>query len=115
MKKALIIFTLIFSYFSNAQLTVLHVNSSWNVKHDIDLTGIENAKVQYVFLEDLNPSIKQQIKSVPTILILNENNLPKMVWSGGIALKLNITKDDVQSVIDKIIVRDYNIVATVKE
>ena len=34
-----------------------------------------------------------------------------MIWSGGIALKLNITKDDVQSVLDQLIVRDSAIPA----
>lgn len=106
MKKLLIIFTLLCGYFSNAQLKVLHINSSWNTRHNLDLQGIQNAQVQYTFLEDLAPSLKQQIKSVPTILIIGEDNKTKMIWSGGIALKLKITKDDVQSVIDKIITRD---------
>ncbi len=106
MKKLLIIFTLMCGYFSSAQLKVLHINSAWNTRHNLDLQGITNAQVQYIFLEDLTPSLKQQIKSVPTILIIGEDKKTKMIWSGGIALKLKITKDDVQSVIDKIIARD---------
>ena len=106
MKKLLIIFTLACGYFSSAQYTVLHINSSWNTKHNVDLQGIKNAKVQYTLLDDLAPSLKQQIKSVPTVLIIGEDKKPKMIWSGGIALKLNITKDDVQSVLDQLIVRD---------
>ena len=94
MKKLLIIFTLICGYFSSAQLKVLHINSSWNTRHNLDLQGIQNAQVQYAFLEDLTPSLKQQIKSVPTILIIGEDKKTKMIWSGGIALKLKITKDD---------------------
>ena len=34
MKKLLIIFTLLCGYFSNAQLKVLHINSSWNTRHN---------------------------------------------------------------------------------
>ena len=54
MKKLLIIFTLMYGYFSSAQYTVLHINSSWNTKHNVDLQGIKNAEVQYTLLDDLH-------------------------------------------------------------
>jgi len=103
MKKLLIIFTLMCGYFSNAQYEVLHINSAWNSRHNLDLSGLKHANVKYVFLEDQPPSFKQQIKSVPTILVLDKNKKTRGVWNGGIALKLKITKQDVQDHIDKLI------------
>jgi len=106
MKKLLIIFTLMCGYFSSAQYEVLHINSAWNSRHNLDLSGLKHAKVKYVFLEDQPPSFKQQIKSVPTILVLDKNKKTKGLWNGGIALKLKITKQDIQDHIDKLIAQE---------
>ena len=89
--------------FSSAQYVVIHVNSSWNTRHNVDLSGLKNAKVKYILLEDQIPSFKQQIKSVPTILVLDKNGRTKGQWKGGIALKLEITREDIQEHIDKLI------------
>ena len=89
--------------FSSAQYVVIRVNSSWNTRHNVDLSGLKNAKVKYILLEDQIPSFKQQIKSVPTILVLDKNGRTKGQWKGGIALKLEITREDVQEHIDKLI------------
>ena len=62
--------------------------------------------IKYVFLEDQPPSFKQQIKSVPTILVLDKNKKTRGLWNGGIALKLKITKQDVQDHIDKLIAQE---------
>ena len=89
--------------FSSAQYVVIHVNSSWNTRHNIDLSGLKNAKVKYILLEEQIPSFKQQIKSVPTILVLDKNGRTKGQWKGGIALKLDITREDIQEHINKLI------------
>ena len=89
--------------FSSAQYVVIHVNSSWNTRHNVDLSGLKNAKVKYILLEEQIPSFKQQIKSVPTILVLDKNGRTKGQWKGGIALKLEITREDIQEHIDKLI------------
>ena len=103
MKKLLILFVMLCGLFSSAQYVVIHVNSSWNTRHNVDLSGLKNAKVKYILLEDQIPSFKQQIKSVPTILVLDKNGRTKGQWKGGIALKLEITREDVQEHIDKLI------------
>ena len=89
--------------FSSAQYVVIHVNSSWNTRHNVDLSGLKHAKVKYILLEEQIPSFKQQIKSVPTILVLDKNGRTKGQWKGGIALKLEITREDVQEHINKLI------------
>ena len=103
MKKLLILFVMLCGLFSSAQYTVIHVNSSWNTRHNVDLSGLKNAKVKYILLEDQTPSFKQQVKSVPTILVLDKNGRTKGQWKAGIALRLEITKEDIQDHIDKLI------------
>ena len=103
MKKLLILFVMLCGLFSSAQYVVIHVNSSWNTRHNVDLSGLKHAKVKYILLEEQIPSFKQQIKSVPTILVLDKNGRTKGQWKGGIALKLEITREDVQEHIDKLI------------
>ena len=106
MKKILIIFTLVCGYFSNAQYEVLHINSAWNSRHDLDIKGLKNVKVKYMLLDDQTPSFKQQIKSVPTIIVLDKNKKPRGMWNGGIALKLKVTKEEIQDHIDKLIAQE---------
>lgn len=111
MKNILIILTLLFTCLSMAQYEVLHINSAWNSRHDLDIKGLKNAKVKYMLLDDQNPSFKQQIKSVPTIIILDKNKKPKGMWNGGIALKLKVTKQEIQDHIDKLIAQESAILS----
>ena len=83
MKKLLIIFTLLCGYFSSAQLKVLHINSSWNTRHNLDLQGIKNAQVQYAFVEDWSPSLRKKVKWVHTILLIEEDIKKKKLRGGG--------------------------------
>jgi hypothetical protein len=101
MKKILIILSLLFTIAGYSQYEVLHINSSWNSRHNLDLDGLKYAKVKYLILEEQTPSFRQQIKSVPTILVLH-NGKPKGQWSGGIALKLKITKEDIENHIERL-------------
>jgi len=101
MKKILIILTLLCTFISTAQYEVLHINSTWNLRHNLDLSGMKNATVKYLLLEEQSPSFKQQIKSVPTVLVLY-NGKPRGQWSGGIALKLSITKEDIENHIERL-------------
>jgi len=101
MKKILIILSLIFTIAGYSQYEVIHINSAWNIRNNVNLDGLKNAKVKYILLEDQVPSFKKQIKSVPTILILY-NGKPRGQWSGGIALKLKVTKEDIENHIEKL-------------
>ena len=101
MKKLLIILSLIFTIAGYSQYEVIHINSAWNSRNNLNLDGLKNARVKYVLLEDQTPSFKQQIKSVPTILVLH-NGKPKGQWKGGIALKLKVTKEDIENHIERL-------------
>ena len=105
MKNILIILTLAYSLVGAAQYEILHINSAWNVKHNLDLNGIKYAKVKYLLLEEQTLSFRQQIKSVPTIVVL-QNGKPKGQWSGGIALKLTVTKEDIEDHIERLIAQE---------
>ena len=87
---------------ANAQdLTIIHINAKWNQKNNYkyveDFNGV---KIQYGYLEDQAPSIRQSIKAVPT-LILMKNGRPVYVWNADISLKLKVDSFDVQEVINK--------------
>ena len=47
MKNLLIICALLFTCFNFAQYEVLHINSAWNSRHNLDIKGLKNAKVKY--------------------------------------------------------------------
>jgi hypothetical protein len=106
MKNLLTILALTCACLCSAQYEILHINSSWNSRHDLDIKGIKNAKVKYMLLDDQTPSFKQQIKSVPTIIVLDKNKKPRGMWNGGIALKLKVTKEEIQDHIDKLIAQE---------
>tara|TARA_B110000444_G_scaffold66221_1_gene62111 strand:+ start:25 stop:378 length:354 start_codon:yes stop_codon:yes gene_type:complete len=108
MKNLLIICALLFTCFNFAQYEVLHINSAWNSRHNLDIKGLKNAKVKYMLLDDQTPSFKQQIKSVPTIIILDKDKKTKGLWSGGIALKLKVTKKEIQDHIDRLVAQESN-------
>ena len=55
-----------------------------------DLSKIKGARIVKVLLEDQQPSIRNQIKSVPTIFIYKDNHVIGR-WDGGISLKISIS------------------------
>ena len=101
MKKLIVLIVLIVSAISSAQdYTVLHINSSWNTRNDYkDLNKIEGARIVKAFLEDQQPSIRQQIKSVPVILIYKDNNVIGR-WDADLSLSIQIPVSEIQEVIN---------------
>ena len=101
MKKLIVLIVLIVSAISSAQdYTVLHINSCWNTRNDYkDLNKIEGARIVKAFLEDQQPSIRQQIKSVPVILIYKDNNVIGR-WDADLSLSIQIPVSEIQEVIN---------------
>lgn len=86
---------------SNAQdLTIIHINAKWNERNNYkyvdDLNGV---KIQYGYLEDQSESIKQNIKSVPTIILMRSGR-PIHVWSADISLKIKESPREIQDIIN---------------
>ena len=99
-----VIFVLFISAITNAQdMTLLHINSKWNSDNDYkylkQLKGVEILKVK---LEDQTPSIKNQIKSVPTIILYdNKTQRPKGQWAADLSFKLSVDPNEIQEYINR--------------
>ena len=99
-----VIFVLFITAITNAQdMTLLHINSKWNSDNDYpylrQLKGVEILKVK---LEDQPPVIKNQIKSVPTIILYdNKTKKPKGQWSADLSFKLEIEPSVIQEYINR--------------
>ena len=101
MRNLIVLIVLFVCVTSKAQdYTILHINSSWNLKNDFkDLYKIKGAKIVKALLEDQNPSIRKQIKSVPTIFIYKDNHVIGK-YEGGISLKINKSYLELQELIN---------------
>ena len=85
-----------------SQVSVIHFNSSWNTENSIDISELKDCKKQSVLIchnEDLKD--KYNIKSVPTIVILDEGTEVTR-FEANIMMELNVTRKDIQKQIDKI-------------
>ena len=104
MKNLITIILLMFAFTASAQqVTLLHINAKWNKDNDYDLRGISNAKINMAFLEEQKESIKNEIKSVPTIILLDPNGKPRGQWTGGLNFKIDATKEEIQQRINVIL------------
>jgi hypothetical protein len=98
MKKFIlcVIFVLVAVCVKAQDLTLMHINASWNVSNNFNLRGIKNAKVKFALLEDQAPSLRSQIKSVPIIILLDKNGKPRGQWKADLSFKITATKDEIQ-------------------
>jgi len=104
MKTILFAISLLFSISLYSQdVTLLYVNSSWNKSNDYKyLSEIKNARVLKVNYDDQPKKFKQQIKSVPAIILFDKNNKLKRVWQGGLSMSLDVDPKEIQKMINKI-------------
>lgn len=99
-----VIFILFVSYLTNAQdMTLLHINSKWNSDNDYpylsQLRGVEILKVK---LEDQPANIKNQIKSVPTIILYDsKTQKPRGQWAADLSFKLKVEPSVIQEYINR--------------
>ena len=101
MKQIFVLIALfVYAIASSQEYTVLHINSSWNTRNDYkQLNDIKGAKIIKAFLEDQQPSIRQQIKAVPVILIYKGNNLIGR-WDADISLTIKAPVEEMQEAIE---------------
>ena len=92
MKTFLLVISLLFSVNLYSQkVTLLYVNSSWNKSNDYKhLSTLKNVRVLKVNYDDQPKKFKQQVKSVPAIILFDESNKLKRVWQGGLSMRLNV-------------------------
>ncbi len=97
-----LILALLFSVFSYGQeMTTIHFNYKWNTGNEYKgLDRLRHTKVQYAYVEDQSDNLKRSIKSVPTIVVYLENK-PIARFEAGLTMKINVTLDSIQAIIDK--------------
>ena len=84
------------------QVSVIHFNSEWNADNNFDITVLKDCKKSDVVICD-NPDLqeKHKIKSVPTIIVFDEEQ-EVVRFEGNIMMQLEATKNDIQEEIKKI-------------
>ena len=104
MKTFLLVISLLFSVSLYSQdVTLLYVNSSWNKSNDYKhLSTLKNVRVLKVNYDDQPKKFKEQVKSVPAIILFDENNKLKRVWQGGLSMSLDVDPKEIQTMINKI-------------
>tara|TARA_R110002020_G_scaffold68638_1_gene179521 strand:- start:279 stop:602 length:324 start_codon:yes stop_codon:yes gene_type:complete len=104
MKNILILITFLFSINSFSQeVTLLYVNSTWNKSNDYKyLNLLDNVKVLKADYDDQPIKFKNQIKSVPAIILFDKNKKPKRIWQGGLSMKLIVDPKEIQKAINNI-------------
>lgn len=105
MKNIILILFILFGFFVNAQdkVTVIHFNYKWNDRNNYNLRGLENAKVQYAWLEDQPENIVETIKTVPVIVILGKDGRVKMQYAADLTFKIQATREDIQKSVNRIL------------
>lgn len=101
MKNLIVLIALfVYAIASSQDYTVLHINSSWNFKNDYkQLNQIEGARIVKALLEDQQPTIKRQIKSVPVIFIYKGSSLIGR-WDADISLTIKAPVEEMQEAIE---------------
>ena len=104
MKTFLLVISLLFSVNLYSQdVTLLYVNSIWNKANDYKhLSKLKNVRVLKVNYDDQPKKFKEQVKSVPAIILFDENNKLKRVWQGGLSMSLDVDPKEIQTMINKI-------------
>ena len=84
------------------QVSVVHFNSEWNADNNFDITVLKDCDVDSVVICN-NPELqeKHKIKSVPTVIIFDEDEEIKR-FEANIMMQLEATKKDIQKEIDRI-------------
>ena len=100
MKRIVFLFLLI-SAFANAQKVVVYqINADWNKQNTLEL-NLKNCKYIFADIEQLAPTLKKQIISLPAILIYKEGRNRRQ-FMGGIDLKLNVTEKEIQQFVNEL-------------
>ena len=100
----LVLFGLLFFCYGMCcgQVSVVHFNSEWNADNNFDITVLKDCDVDSVVI-CTNPELqeKHKIKSVPTVIIFDEDEEIKR-FEANIMMQLEATKKDIQKEIDRI-------------
>lgn len=99
-----ILFCLIFGNLNSntisEKIVVVQFNAKWNKHNTVNLYELKNCDVQFAWLKDQPESIKNKIKTVPTIIIYKNKN---EIWrkNADLMFKLDIEINEIQNIIDR--------------
>ena len=84
------------------QVSVIHFNSECNENNNFDISVLKDCDIDSVVICH-NPELqeKHEIKSVPTVIIFDDDEEVKR-FEANIMMELEATKKDIQKEIDKI-------------
>ena len=84
------------------QVSVIHFNSDWNSDNNFDISVLKDCDLDSIVICH-NPKMqkKHKIKSVPTIIVFDEQQ-EVIRFEGNILMQLEVTKKDIQKEIDSI-------------
>ena len=102
MKNIILILFLSLSTFAFSQdVTVVHFNYEWNSRNGFKkLDNLKSAKVQYAYVESQSKSLRESIKSVPTIMIY-KGDKPVARFEAGLSMKIEIELDKLQEIVNR--------------
>ena len=102
MKIIILILFLSLSTFAFSQdVTVVHFNYEWNSRNGFKkLDNLKSAKVQYAYVESQSKSLRESIKSVPTIIIY-KGDKPVARFEAGLSMKIEIELDKLQEIVNR--------------
>jgi len=99
MKQLILILFLFFSYSTYSQdIRVVQINAKWNQRNTLYLEDMRGAKYDFGWLEEQNEKLKNQIKSVPVILIEKDGKIVR-TYQAGLDFKLDIDRKYIQDII----------------
>ena len=85
-----------------SQVSVIHFNSEWNADNSFDITVLKDCDIDSIVIcHDPELQEKHKIKSVPTIIVFDEEE-EVVRFEGNILMQLEATKKDIQEEIKKI-------------
>ena len=84
------------------QVSVIHFNSEWNADNSFDITVLKDCDIDSIVIcHDPELQEKHKIKSVPTIIVFDEEE-EVVRFEGNILMQLEATKKEIQEEIKKI-------------
>ena len=91
-------------FFAHAQnlVKVIHFNYKWNDRNNYNIRGLQNATLQYAWLEEQPESVKQSITAVPVIVVIGKDGKVKGQFSADLSFEIKATREEIQALINKV-------------
>ena len=104
MKNLITILFILCGFFAHAQnrVKVIHFNYKWNDRNNYNIRGLQNAKLQYAWLEEQPESVKQSITAVPVIVVIGKDGKVKGQFSADLSFEIKATREEIQALINKV-------------